>query len=139
MGKNLKSLNFDILVKADQHLQQNVPKIIGERARRFFELSFANEGFNDRSLTKWRKRKKETKRSRGKKVLSGTGFLKNSIRRSKTTRRQVVISSLGVSYAGFHNDGTGRAPQRQFIGNSTTLERGLQKRIEHELKKIIKP
>ena len=137
MGKRKKKLDFNDLVKANEHLKRNVPKIIGERARRFFELSFEREGFNDKGLQKWRRRKKETKRSIGKKVLSGTGFLKNSIRRTKTTPKQIRISSLGVAYANIHNNGRGTMPQRKFLGNSRTLEKGLGKRIEHEIKKKI--
>ena len=133
-----KKLSFDQLVKADKHLQKKVPKIIGERARRFFELSFKKQGFTDNGFSAWSRRKKETRLSTGKKVLSSTGMLANSIRRTKTTPRKVVISSVGLKYANIHNSGVGNMPKRKFIGNSKTLEKGLEKRIEHELKKIIK-
>lgn len=133
-----KKLSFDALKRADRHLKQNVPKIIGERARRFFELSFKKEGFTDTGFSKWKKRKRENKRSRGKKILSRSGFLKNSIRRTKTTSKQIRISSVGVVYANVHNQGRGKMPKRQFMGNSRTLEKGLQKRIEFEIRKFIK-
>jgi phage gpG-like protein len=136
-SKRKNKLDFNDLARAEKHLRNNVPKLVGERARRFFELSFRREGFQDSSLVKWTKRKRETKRSRGKKVLSNTGMLKNSIRRTKTTPRQIRISSIGLSYANWHNNGTGRLPKRQFMGNSKTLERGLQKKIEFEIKKAI--
>ena len=136
-NKRKNKLDFNDLLRAEKHLKNNVPKLVGERARRFFELSFRREGFQDSSLVKWTKRKRETKRSRGKKVLSNTGMLKNSIRRTKTTPRQIRISSIGLSYANWHNNGTGRLPKRQFMGNSKTLERGLQKKIEFEIKKAI--
>lgn len=132
-------LNFDQLFKAHEHLKRKVPKIIGERARRFFELSFKREGFTDTSFVKWARREKETSLSTGKKVLSDTGQLANSIRRSKTTAKKVVVSSRGIFYANFHNNPAGGATQRQFMGNSKVLEKGLQKRIEKELKDIIKP
>lgn len=136
-SKRKKKLDFNDLVRADKHLKNNVPKIIGERARRFFELSFAKQGFTDRGFSKWARRKKETKRSIGKKILSDTGMLKKSIRRTKTTKKQVRISSVGIPYANYHNNGTGRQKKRQFLGNSVILEKGLAKRIEHEIKKAI--
>ena len=138
MAKRMKKLSFKALERADRHFKNNVPKIIGERARRFFELSFIKEGFTDSGFSKWAKRKKETKRSIGKKILSGRGFLKGSIRRTKTTPKQIRISSVGVAYANTHNQGIGRMPKRQFIGNSRTLEKGLQKRIEYEIRKFLK-
>lgn len=130
-------LSFDALEKADRHLKNNVPKIIGQRAERFFQLSFTKEGFTDKGFDKWSKRKKETRLSRGKKILSATGDLKNSIRVTKVSKNKVIVSSLGVSYADFHNSGQGQK-KRQFIGNSEVLERGLQKRIETEIRKFIK-
>lgn len=138
MAKRMKKLSFKALKKADNHFKNNVPKIIGERARRFFELSFIKQGFTDSGFSKWAKRKKETKRSIGKKILSGRGFLKGSIRRTKTTPKQIRISSVGVAYANIHNQGRGKMPKRQFMGNSRTLEKGLQKRIEHEIRKFLR-
>ena len=41
--KRKNKLDFNDLVRADKHLKNNVPKIIGERARRFFELSFRKQ------------------------------------------------------------------------------------------------
>ena len=137
MGRS-KKLSFDALKKADNHMKKNVPKLIGERARRFFELSFKREGFQDKSFKPWRKRKRENRRSRGKKVLSNTGLLKGSIRRTKTTAKQIRISSLGVKYANYHNRGVGSLTKRQFMGNSETLERGIQKKIEFEIKKKLR-
>tara|TARA_R110002012_G_scaffold271164_3_gene456357 strand:- start:2191 stop:2613 length:423 start_codon:yes stop_codon:yes gene_type:complete len=135
--KRKNKLDFNDLVRADKHLKNNVPKIIGERARRFFELSFRKQGFTDTGFSKWKRRKRETKRSIGKNILSNTGMLKNSIRRTKTTKKQIRISSVGIPYANIHNQGIGKMPKRQFIGNSETLEKGLQKRIEYEIKKFI--
>ena len=135
--KRKNKLDFNDLARADKHLKNNVPKIIGERARRFFELSFRKQGFTDTAFSKWKRRKRETKRSIGKNILSNTGMLKNSIRRTKTTKKQIRISSVGIPYANIHNQGIGKMPKRQFIGNSKTLEKGLQKRKEYEIKKLI--
>jgi len=62
-SKRKKKLDFNDLVRADKHLKNNVPKIIGERARRFFELSFAKQGFTDRGFSKWARRKKQRDQS----------------------------------------------------------------------------
>lgn len=143
--KRKNKLDFDDLARADKHLKNNVPKIIGERARRFFELSFRKQGFTDTGFSKWKRRKREYKGnaktgrapSFGKNTLSNRGFLRKSIKRTKTTKKQIRISSVGIPYANIHNQGIGKMPKRQFIGNSKTLEKGLQKRIEHEIKKFI--
>lgn len=136
-NKRKNKLDFNDLLRADNHLKNNVPKILGERARRFFELSFQKQGFTDTGFNKWARRKRETKRSIGKKVLSNTGMLKKSIRRTKTTSKQIRISSVGIRYANIHNSGIGKMTKRQFMGNSVTLEKGLRKRIEREIKKAI--
>lgn len=133
MAKN----KFDIsnLKRANMVQKKVIPRIVAERARRFFELSFKNEGFTDKSLKKWPKRKRETRETRDEKVLYIRGYLKRSIRRTKMTPREVRIASVGISYANYHNNGTRKHPVRRFIGNSRVLEKGIQKIIERELKK----
>ena len=145
MARNNK-LSFTELLKAHKKVDRVVPKLLGERARRFFEISFKREGFNDRGFNKWAKRKNEypadkkrgTPSSYGKKTLSNTGALANSIRVTKANSRKIQISSIGLKYANKHNSGNNGMPKRQFMGNSEVLEKGIAKKLEYEYYKAMK-
>lgn len=138
MNKKQNKISLTPIITAQLKAKKVLPIILGERARRFFELSFKKEGFTNESFNPWKKRKRETKRSTGKKILSDKGILSNSIRRRHTSFNRTIISSKGIRYANYHNKGTKITPKRQFIGNSKKLEKGLQKLAEYELKKLIK-
>lgn len=138
MGKAFRKLSFIAIKRAQRKLKNRVPKLIGEHARRFFANSFTKEGFTDLTLDKWDRREKETRRSSGKKILSDRGFLKNSIRRTRATPKKIMVSSVGLRYARIHNDGGGKLPKRQFMGDSRRLNKEIKRLIERELKKATK-
>ena len=126
-----KELDLRPLINDFKTQRKALPAILGNTAVKFFQDNFRSEGFLDNSLTQWQRRKRETKRSRGKKILQNTGRLRRSIKRLTTTYGRIVIGTRGVDYAEIHNEGLNgvafgkypfKMPKRQFIGDSAKKE-----------------
>ncbi len=130
------------------YLKRDVKKVIGVEAINFYKKSFRDEGFTDKSQTKWKEvKRRENPKTKGatktRKILSGeTKQLSDSIDH-KVTSNGVSITS-DVVYAEIHNEG-GKAgrnqsadiPKRQFIGKSEELNKNLETEIERDLTKIL--
>lgn len=82
---------------------------------------------------KWPPKKKPN----GKKILIDTGKLKQDVRDSVKNGYQNSPTQFTLEvvtpYAGYHQDGTDRMPQRQFIGMTDKLE----KQIVADITKLI--
>ena len=128
-----KELDLRTLINDFKTQRKALPAKLGNIAVKFFQDNFRREGFIDNSLTRWQRRKRETRRSRGKKILQNTGRLRRSIKRLTTTFGRIVIGTRGVPYAEVHNEGLGVMPKREFVGDSAKLEKLLQKRISKEI------
>lgn len=91
-------------------IDNDLPKLAGNRAVRHFKASFENGGFTDTTLQPWRKTK-SGKRSRfGQKsggILIGSGALKRSIRILKAKGGSVIVTAgnQNIKYAQIHNEG----------------------------------
>ncbi len=128
-----KELDLRPLINDFKTQRKALPAKLGNIAVKFFQDNFRREGFLDNSLTRWQRRKRETRRSRGKKILQNTGRLRRSIKRLSTTFGRIAIGTRGVPYAEVHNEGLGVMPKREFVGDSATLEKLLQQRISKEI------
>ena len=136
MGKKLNKLTFAPLIQAQKKFDRRATIVLGETAKQFFRKNFKLEGFLDKTLSPWAKRKKETSKTLGNRVLQGvSNDLNLSIDRFETNKRRVRIGSRGVIYADRHNRGLDGMRKRKFIGNSSVLEKILLKLIEKELKR----
>ncbi len=165
--KPISQLSPDLLKLASgikKKLTDIIPKVIAVEGQTHFEESFDNQGFTDKSLRKWKKRRfggKKTKKDgtgtkaykdflrkdKGRAILvshqgdkKGT-HLKDSIRSSSSTKQ--VVFSTDKEYAQVHNEGghAGRGagfemPQRQFMGPSETLNERIDEKIEAEMDKF---
>lgn len=88
--------------------------VMGTDAKNHFVKSFRNQGFEDRSIEKWKPRKGEimssgmakvTKKSKSSRyILIKSGDLRRSVRIISENYRSVVIGS-DLPYAQLHNDG----------------------------------
>lgn len=113
-----------------------------------WKKSFDLEGFNTSPFRKWKRlKRKRAAPYTNNKILNKTGRLKNSIRASSYVGTRVwwIRAYSNVEYADVHNEGlrSGRGkgfkmPKRQFIGDSKTLDKKIQTRIENRLKKAFK-
>ncbi len=112
---------------------------IGNIAVNESKTNFKRQGFMDRSLHRWKGRKKPDP---GRAILVKSGTLRRSIRRISTSAKRVKVGSVGKAsvYAGVHNAGlrSGRGagfqmPKRQFLGPSATTN----KRITNLMRKTL--
>jgi len=83
-------------------IREQAPRFAAEEAVKFFKSSFANEGFTDAALVKWDKRKYDNRP--GGAILTLSGDLRDSIRPTKITPKQVILSNA-APYAKIHNEG----------------------------------
>ena len=106
-----------------------IMKQIGNIAINEAKTNFKRQGFMDRSVKRWKPRKKKDE---GRAILVKSGALRRSIRRISVSNKRVTIGSKGKAavYAGVHNYGlkAGRGkgftmPKRQFLGPSHTTNK----------------
>ena len=82
---------------------QQMPAKMGNLAERHFKESFRQKGFEDDTIEPWPARKREGRGS----LMTVSGALKRSIRRTSTTYNSVTITAGDgkVAYAEIHNNG----------------------------------
>lgn len=147
------------LKKDRENFKKEVKKILvvaSEEAVQFFQENITGrQGFLDRTVEKWPKRKKVRKKGKfvendpGRNILVGKGGgskLYKSISRTSLSSKRVVIGIKGApaKYASVHNfglrAGRGRGfimPKRQFMGESRTLNKKIDRIIRRRIKKIL--
>jgi phage gpG-like protein len=113
--------------------------LIGNEAKNFFVSSWRKQGFENQTIDHWKPRKKETKRSIGRAILVKSGDLRRSIVREPVNKSQLSVKiSTDLDYAKVHNEGLGKMPKRQFMGDSYKLNELCKKIIISQLDKIFK-
>ena len=88
-----------------RQIEAAMPDIIAEltiEARNFFDESWDNQGFTDKSLSKWKK-SKDKKGNEKQVTLVETGILRRSLRTETTETEGKVFTE--VPYAKVHNEG----------------------------------
>ncbi len=99
--------------------QKGMVRRLGELAVKHFNENFEKQGFVDGGVDSWLPRKNNT--DPGRPILIKTGRLKKATRISTSSKSQVRIVNK-TPYAGKHNVGTAKIPQRQFSGSSLELD-----------------
>lgn len=138
MAKQSK-FNLKQVEKGGRTAMERAIILIGNEAKNFFVNSFRLQGFEDRTVEKWKPRKKETKRSIGRAILVKSGDLRRSIIRQPVNKANLSVKiSTDLVYAKVHNEGIGKMPKREFIGNSYKLNENCKKIVISQLDKIFK-
>lgn len=114
-----KKIAYKIL-NVNRYLRR-LPKEIGNIAVEFFNEQFKRQQSPEGNP--WQQRKTP---DAGRNLLVKSGRLRKSIRIVRADQTSVRIGS-NVLYGKYHNEGTNRLPQRQFIGKSKTLMRRIQR------------
>lgn len=150
--KKIGSFKFKLTKRLFASQKRTLPIVLGNIAKNFFLEAFRRGGFTDVGFKRWKQRRKRLGRGRTSPTLKEaatlvqTSKLKRSIRVRPATFRLTRIFTNAV-YAAIHNFGLqglafGKAPfkmpEREFIGNSRTLEKKLERRIFQELNKVFK-
>lgn len=139
--KAMEAALTDMLITAQNHFTEN----------------FRKQGFDDRIVEKWQPRKRQFYRTKGGRrvddstrgilIGKGTGTLRRSLRRLKTSRYSGIIYVTGnaTEYAKVHNDGlrAGRGigfkmPKRQFVGHSYNMFQKIDRKVRQRLDRIFK-
>ena len=126
---------FNSKMKGMEKIKRELPILVANEAKNFFQESFRNQGFTDENLKPWDKRKRDRDLGRGILIGKGSGKLFRSIRVASKTFEKIVIAS-NMPYSAVHNYGlqSGRRgreftmPKRQFMGPSKVLDKKI-----HEL------
>ena len=138
--------------KARKALEAAVVEI-GNTAKNFFVENFRKQGFDDKTVQRWKPRKRTTYKTKSGKVVDDTtrailvkeGDLRRSIIRVPNRAAMSVKIQTNLDYAKIHNEGLmGKAfgkhpfkmPKRQFIGDSYNLNEKVKAVIVKRLDKI---
>jgi phage gpG-like protein len=138
MAKQSK-FNLGKIEKGGRTAMERSIILIGNEAKNFFVNSWRLQGFDDRSVQKWTPRKKQDKKRAGRAILVDSGDLRRSIIREPVNKSQLSVKiSTDLPYAKVHNEGIGKMPKRQFMGDSYKLNELCKKIIISQLDKIFK-
>lgn len=168
---DIKKLKKDLeqKLKKVRKLQKQIPTYVAGAAEKMKDANFSAEGFVESGVAnpKWAKRKKETRKTEGKRILHNTGYMQQNVKaKALSDRVKVGIDTTKVPYAKAHNEGgtlsqyvrahtrihqrTGkryqvrsffrkiRMPKRKFLGYTPDIDKIAKKDIDHQVKKIFK-
>lgn len=118
----------------------DAPMVLGNTGTRLFMKNFERQGYGDDDTRKpWKPRKKETRKTKGKKILVGTGQLRravaNSLRQANSKR---IVWNVRIAYGLYHNDGTEHLPRRRFMASDYFLKKSLRKKYEQIFKSALR-
>ena len=119
-------------------------------AKNEFMNNFREQGFNGQKWQEVQRRIEGTKAYKGRKDLGkrtrailqgkGSGRLRKDVANSVSTgvKNSELSYTLIVKnpYASYHNDGTGKIPQRQFVGMTARLNKKILNKIDEKFSKI---
>ena len=138
--------------KARKALENAVVEV-GNTAKNFFVENFRKQGFDDKTVQRWKPRKRTTYRTKSGRIVNDTtrailvktGDLRRSIIRVPNRAAMSVKIQTDLIYAKVHNEGlrAGRGkgfimPKRQFIGDSYNLNEKVKAVIVKRLDKVFK-
>lgn len=98
-SKNTKKIQSDI-----REYFKKLPRQVGVLALQHFKRNFAQQGFYDDSLKKWRPRKTNSPRNKGRALLVNKGRGRRSLRILQSSSDLVIVGA-DVGYMAFHNTG----------------------------------
>ena len=123
-------------------IDNDLPKIIGNRAVKMYKQNFQTESFFGQRWRDVKRRTNPPKRSKHpadatRKILTGrTGNLGRSIKCQTAKGVATIYSDL--PYSKFHNEGTNRIPRRRFLANHPKIEAMAKAEIERRIGNILK-
>ena len=132
MQQDYRKLARDMYRRAsevERVVRRDVPAYLAVAWEKMKDANFSAQGFvrNGSASPRWEKRKQETARTAGKRILHSTGTLQNSVRFAPGASLVRAWVDLGkVPYARIHNEG-GRASQ--YVRPFTRTIRGRRQQV----------
>ncbi len=127
-------------------IKKSLPMKLANITKNHFVEGFRKGGGQtNKSRSGWKKLADKTSKYKRKdnkpdSILIDSSALMKDIDKRKVTFSTIIVgtSSLTDNYADIHNEGLGKTPQREFIGNSNLLEYNIEKKIITEVNKLFK-
>lgn len=120
-----------------QEVKRQGMAAIANNTVNFFKVTVFNaQGWIDTTVDKWKARKGRAPRN-NRKILVDTGAGRQSIHAPMITNTKVIVRAE-ATYMKFHNEGTGKLPQRKFMGNSRRLDQQNTGILRRFLDKLMK-
>lgn len=151
----MDKFNFEQVRQKIQQSRREMLVLLSNQAQNYFVSSWKKQGFDGREWKEVQRRKPETKAYKYPKakglqrrispILVGAGFnvRGGTLRRAVSSMARTANINNGgfrmivdLPYAGYLNEGTGRMPKRQFIGQTAELTQMQQKKITQVIDKI---
>ena len=130
--------NFGKMTQRLQEAKYSLPSALAQAGQMFFQRNFDKQKWDG---TKWAKRKKETKASKGKPLLVNTGKLRqamqNTVRDFNWHQITWAVDSATVDYAKYLNFGTDKMVARQFMGTSKELNGVFKDKIKKAFDRVM--
>lgn len=138
----MKTLS-DKLLSSNKKWQAAAPRLVrsmtNDAATYFKTFVWNKEGYDVQPTQvnggRWKRRKKETKKTLGKKTLVSSGRLRKSL--VANARGKMGVVSTSVPYGRFHMEGTDKMPMRKFMGESDILNKKFEKKILKTIQRVL--
>lgn len=116
-----------------RRLKRTVPHKIANVAKNHYLEGFRLGGKRtNASKAGWQPRKDN--KDEGRAILVKSGAMRNSLDVREANFKQIIVGTLDIPYADVNNEGFGRVPKREFLGDSDLLN----KRLSREIVRILK-
>lgn len=131
----MDKLGFGNKIKAFASAKKRIMRAVAQNSLTFFKVkSFDDQGFTDRTLSRWAPRKEN--RDSDRKLLVDSSAGRSSIHIAKQTDEMALIAAE-AEYMRFHNEGTKKLPKRKFMGDSKVLDAQNKKIIGREMRGVL--
>lgn len=141
----MSKFGLDRVVRAMEQVKRDLPVQLANDTKNFFAASWRRGGWEDNGVQKWAEPKRKSYKGRSPKAhrastratLVKSGRLRRAVQDSvRQATMDEVRLVVDVPYAAYHNEGTDKLPQRQFMGDSAALRKIQRKRINTVVDKI---
>jgi phage gpG-like protein len=141
--------NFKEIQENLKVMKKRLPSIMANTGLQYFTNSFRIGSFDGKPWKEVQRRipgtpeykypkKSDLQRHKRGILIGKTRNLLHDVAHSVRKKTwQEVVFGVAASYAAYHNEGSGKIPKRQFMGNSKELNDKLKKNINFEMKRML--
>lgn len=145
----MNKFRTDILVERVGQMKKELPVLLANQAQREFTNSFKKQGFDGDQWQEVKRRqpgtpeykyplKKQLSR-RTSPILVRTGKLRRAVSESiRNATFESIKLVVDLPYAQYQNDGTGKIPKRQYMGDNPSLREKQRELILKGIDKVFK-
>lgn len=137
---------FDKKIAALKAAKSDLPKDLSNAGQLYFQKNFDKQQWDGKQWQDVQRREPGTKaykyakgNQRNKPILVRTGKLRQALQKTKVSAdyKKIVWGVMGVPYAQYLNEGTGKMTKRQFIGGSKEFKDKMKSKINYFFNKVM--